>query len=324
MAQSVGILRSQPTIYLSNSTMRALTVLLAVHVGLSAASMSLFSVATEYGTLTLEGHQKRGVDTHIQGVFRSLVGDGIRFRTSSKSLEIAATDGQNLVKIFSYPLSVQMYGEDEEAVVYQVMDDGYAEFKDGIYRVSSNDIPIHAAIAQGRVSHSQFLAILQARKLSDPQGTVRASIEELVNHPAIRLIEPAARALGEDLGITGRDNPAAMPFYAVAMKLAEAYDGNRPAKISRNLWDAYLSQVKVEGTYPFCNKKTCPPCQEDECMGLCGKNCSCWKFVCGDCCFHQGCADHDVCCRKEGFTSSKCLLPLPKLNFSCERYSRTC
>ena len=216
---------------------------------------------------------------------------------------------------------MQTYGEDEETVVYQILDKEYAEINGGMYLVSSNDVEM--ALAQGALSNSQLLAILQARKVYNPQVVAQASVDALVNHRAIRLIEPAARALGEDLGVIGKDTPAAMPFYAVAMKIAEAYSRNQRARVSRNPWDSYRlnnDRVTVQGTYPNCDLSTCPPCQEDECMGLCGKDCTCWTFVCGDCCFYKGCADHDVCCREKGFSYYRCWFPYDlncNKRFSC-------
>ena len=48
-----------------------------------------------------------------------------------------------------------------------------------------------------------------------------------------------------------------------------------------------------------------------ECFGMCGKNCWCWDWVCGDCCLHKGCLQHDACCRCVNlpYLSSYCLLP---------------
>ena len=37
---------------------------------------------------------------------------------------------------------------------------------------------------------------------------------------------------------------------------------------------------------------------QNQCFGMCGPGCSCWKWVCGDCCWHKGCAAHDSDCRK--------------------------
>lgn len=48
-----------------------------------------------------------------------------------------------------------------------------------------------------------------------------------------------------------------------------------------------------------------------ECFGMCGKTCWCWAWVCGDCCLHKGCLQHDACCRYANpqYLSTYCLLP---------------
>ena len=60
------------------------------------------------------------------------------------------------------------------------------------------------------------------------------------------------------------------------------------------------------------------------CLGMCGRGCSCWRFVCGDCCFYQGCYDHDLCCKKN-FFSLGCLSPVRLiLHFTCGGYPNCC
>ena len=46
----------------------------------------------------------------------------------------------------------------------------------------------------------------------------------------------------------------------------------------------------------------------DKCLGMCGPRCRCWHWVCGDCCEHGGCRQHDLCCRSN-FFSTYCLTP---------------
>ena len=73
-----------------------------------------------------------------------------------------------------------------------------------------------------------------------------------------------------------------------------------------------------------CEKDFCPiedPCppyetRENECIGMCGRQCTCWSWVCGDCCWWPGCYQHDRACR-ESFFSFSCLLPF---GFDCCGY----
>ena len=63
-----------------------------------------------------------------------------------------------------------------------------------------------------------------------------------------------------------------------------------------------------------CRRGRCP--FEDECLGMCGRRCSCWSWACGDCCFWKGCYQHDKKCG-ESFFSFACLLPF---GFDCNGY----
>ena len=38
------------------------------------------------------------------------------------------------------------------------------------------------------------------------------------------------------------------------------------------------------------------PCG-DSCIGMCGNDCNCWPWVCGDCAYHFGCDVHDQACK---------------------------
>ena len=294
--------------------LRTLVLFCAVQMALSVAA-SPFTVDTPHGRLTLEGRKKRGADANVVGSFRSLEGDGIHFRSTLDSLEVTTMDSQNLVKVFNLPAMVQTYDQKAKTTVYQFLDEAYVEANRRTYRVSAENI----AAAANAFAPSQFLANLQGNEVNDPSVVIQAIVDRLAVHPAARLFEPAARALGQDLGIIGKEEPAAMAFYTTAMSLTEAYNKKRRAMVSRarssNPWDTYTNRrVNAQGKYPDCDLKTCPPCEEDLCLGLCGYECYCWKFLCGDCCYHLGCKDHDICCR-ENFFSFACLAPF---GFRCD------
>ena len=293
---------------------RSLLLFLVVHVAASLASP--FIVDTAHGTLFLEGRQKGGTDAYIAGSFRSSEGDGIRFRSTPAydSLEVTTMDGQNLVNVFRHPAVVQTNGEEAKTTVYQFLDDTYVEANSQIYRATEN---IAAANA---FAPPQFPANMQASELNDPQAVIQESLDRLAAHPAVRLLEPAARALGEELEIIGKEEPAAMAFYTAAMTLTEAYNKNRRAAVAlarnANPFDAYINRPVNAQDYRYC-KGSCPPCPRDECFGLCGYGCHCWRMLCGDCCFHVGCAGHDACCRRN-FTLRSALGCLFPFGFRCE------
>ncbi|XP_031560654.1 uncharacterized protein LOC116296724 [Actinia tenebrosa] len=56
---------------------------------------------------------------------------------------------------------------------------------------------------------------------------------------------------------------------------------------------------------------------QTHCFGMCGSYCWCWPWVCGDCCLHKGCLQHDICCQKRGYLSIYCFSPWV-FGFDCE------
>ena len=141
------------------------------------------------------------------------------------------------------------------------------------------------------------------------QKTLENAIQNLLLQSEVDFIKPAAFALGAQ-GITGKEFPGILPFYLAALqleKIANEYFVRRNESLS------HQEQVNKTPQDDNCLDE-CPPCPDAECLGLCGFGCSCWKFICGDCCYHLGCYEHDLCCRKK-FIQTRCLFPF---GFSCE------
>ena len=144
---------------------------------------------------------------------------------------------------------------------------------------------------------------------------LRRVINDLIGDPHIPVIIDLAISLGEKEKIIGRDYPPVLPFYSFARMVARLLKD--PALVSK-------AGTKKKEEKSLCEHrsvctKTCPPCKKKECDGLCGVGCSCWKMVCGDCCWQKGCCSHDECCRKEGVVSLACtnVLHFTCTNFKC-------
>ena len=129
-------------------------------------------------------------------------------------------------------------------------------------------------------------------------------LQDLLGMREITLLEEAAEALGER-GINGKSTPAAMPFFMFALRITQLHTKGQYSNTT--LTDRHKRQ--------FCFN-TCPPCPDDECFGQCGYGCNCWLFLCGDCCYHLGCYEHDICCREQ-FFQTRCLFPF---GFSCDAH----
>ena len=120
------------------------------------------------------------------------------------------------------------------------------------------------------------------------------------------LIIGATQALG-DHGIMGKDYPSVISFYQLALRLINAkdteFEGDSFALDTR----AHQHRQR-RATYCSNSRATCNQCPYGSgCFGMCGKGCSCWSFVCGDCCVHRYCLTHDDYCNRRGFWSWSCL-----------------
>ena len=128
----------------------------------------------------------------------------------------------------------------------------------------------------------------------------------------------ASEKLGRDIGVLGSEYPAAMSLYVLAMRLARdegvARDAipSRAQSISKAQQSCPAQQLYCSNSKACCGK--CPI--GNECLGLCGPNCTCWAWVCGHCCYQQGCYDHDICCKV--YQSWKCLIVW---KFKCDSFN---
>ena len=130
------------------------------------------------------------------------------------------------------------------------------------------------------------------------------ALQELLHVEEVGLLEETAKAIGQK-GLTGKNTPAAMPFFIFALRVTQlSAEGN----------DNVFTRNTTRLRRATC-RNTCPPCPNDNCFGMCGKGCSCWSWVCGDCCWHTGCYYHDKCCAEQ-FFQTRCLIPL---GFDCNK-----
>lgn len=108
------------------------------------------------------------------------------------------------------------------------------------------------------------------------------ALDDMLSLPEVASLPTLSRTLGE-MGITGSQFPASLALH----------------KIARQSADALAIQVQPL-TQPTTEESFCTayPNAGNDCYGMCGNGCNCWSWVCGDCCYHSGCAKHDDWCRQ--------------------------
>ena len=125
------------------------------------------------------------------------------------------------------------------------------------------------------------------------------AMSELHYVPEVQLMERALAALGDN----STRLEVLKPFYSLCFNLLKASDVETPPELKapRDLEDNSIDGEK--------KKRGCEKPKENNCRGMCGPECTCWKCFCGDCCWHRGCYEHHRCCKKKPY-SSYCLLPV--------------
>jgi hypothetical protein len=266
----------------------------------------------------IEG-EYHGPNGYIQ--FSSEVKDGQR------SITVATAKGEPIV-VFKKPerasmMTVKM-GQTQFLVQMNEPGSGLPRYSDYVVPQSFHNV-MDSALSQNYVPYG----IMQRLDGKTANEARQRAAQELVTRNEADSIVEAATALGS-AGVMGTDSPAAQQFYVLAMRLTKIKEKLQRGAVATSD-DTVSTQHSFQDMHSFYahkQEKTCSECttgscpyrgdRSNNCHGMCGRKCSCWWWLCGDCCVHQGCLEHDDCCMEYGFWSFACLTPV---GFSCSGYS---
>ena len=254
---------------------------------------------------------------------------GIQFSTQSDgTMTIKTLQGHTIVKhgkVFyatiesTDGMEYDYTGTERVAnILLEVSGNSILRQKDGDYYLSSSQaraIKYALASSSDEVSDQEaFENVLQSLDKTDTayhRKAIAESISDLLDDSHYPLINQAVHYMGETIGLTGRDYPSLLPLYMMAMKLEDIdqEDSMIEIELLRKLRKWFWKRKRKTQIAPQClnNISQCPPCPNQKCLGLCGRKCKCWRWVCGDCCYHYGCYIHDLKCKHCGFISTKCI-----------------
>ena len=255
----------------------------------------------------------------MDGVYYNKEGGGIRFISERDSIYIGTMEGEG------EPLLV---GEKPagSARMIQILQTNLLEVREGASVYEEFVVPdLMAAkmkVALKSSNPRKFKKALQnIRRLELNADAIKQNaINEMLERPEIQLMQDAALKL-MDLGITGDQYPSALTFLVTvkrfitfrlnATEIPESDTGSGLEPSHPREKRACSNRLSRN-----CPSHRCPI--GPRCSGMCGPRCRwCWT-ICGDCCYHQGCYDHDECCATHGYFSFRCLFPW---GFSCSGYS---
>ena len=136
----------------------------------------------------------------------------------------------------------------------------------------------------------------------------QAAMSDLHYVPEVQLLERLSSALGGN----SKRLEILQPFHALCLSVLKASDIEVPDELraAPNIEDETADQHERE--------KRCSRPTANKCRGMCGLGCWCWGWFCGDCCSHQGCYEHDICCNYSRWTSY-CATPF-RYGLSCSKF----
>ena len=198
-------------------------------------------------------------------------------------------------------------------------------------------VPSTAAdhVEKEMIKHNITSELLRTLNTEDVEETKQSAFLELFSHPEMDSLTIMISALGA-AGIKGYDNPAALNLYTIMFnfaKLRKAFESGQTGPVDQEkVTAAKQTQAERRGKRATCSRPdfvwfggdiiySCSRCPENDCIGMCGQGCNCWDWVCGDCCYHQGCYEHDICCLVNGYLHYTCSLAF---SLTCNSYGYSC
>lgn len=263
------------------------------------ATATLFSVTTASDSQSsVHGHRLKSYsEDGVEGCHIYNQTLGVCFDVKRGSLKIRKTTGEAIVhyqdlgpKEFFYQILEQAF-VGEGPTMFYVPD--YIPRETEPLRAFLKDITPKKGVEQREALKTHF----------------QEAMSELHYVPEVQLLERVSAALAGNSTYL----EILKPFHALCFYLMKHADVDVPLELKAA---PDMEDVTAEKND---RGQRCPSLEGNgnNCLGLCGRGCTCWRWVCGDCCFHQGCYEHDRCCLRD-FWSTFCLIPL---GFSCSSYA---
>ncbi|XP_062520448.1 uncharacterized protein LOC134195439 [Corticium candelabrum] len=263
--------------------------------------------------------------SHLTGHFISHSGVSLYFSsTSSGSLHVRRSDGSTIIEhdFLASSRRIHFAKMGDHHFVYDTQADGKT------YKLTSRS-------RSKKEIRERYDARREHNHTSNEKEMADA-FHQLSLDPHARLLAKLSQALGE-FGIYGYKSPASLPLHATALSVWRQSPTNETEKMAdlesfeQRMQKGNLMVSRQQRRWLFAplvqrilepaNRvaRSCRSLEDDHhndaCLGMCGGNCNCWIWVCGNCCWNRGCYEHDVCCRGTGTVS--CYLPI---GFSCDGY----
>ncbi|XP_031567785.1 uncharacterized protein LOC116302592 [Actinia tenebrosa] len=243
---------------------------------------------------------------HIQGEYRYTESFGLQFNIRQGFMEMKTLNGNETITMYmKLP---------RDTVYFQIGNSGFLSHLNKEALVPA-EVP-RTFKALMRFAAERFST--SPNGFSDEDTTLKEAhkqaLETIREMEETRLLEICSKALAQ-AGGSGLTMEITQPYHLMSLNLLLALDrAGKPVDVIKP--PGTQDEESTHRSKRCSNLRSDP--NNDDCYGMCGRKCNCWSSVCGDCCYHQGCAEHDYCCGKN-FWSRYCLFPF-RYKFTCSSY----
>ena len=277
-------------------------VAISVAVALSLPSDQPPTAPTSDGLMVTTTTQEE-----LSGEYYGSNGAGIRFQVVINStyytlIVTSIGTGMDVINVM-HPQSSNMTMTSINSTTFMIMMNSTSQMNDYIVPANATDVMETMMMSSDPHMTDDLFQELDSINVNIAR---QLSLQLLALSEEALLIIEAAKALVEMSNVNS-SYPPIRQFYLLGLQLekmrgqmlGEANTARKRSITTKN------SRCAAGGGY--CPAGRCPYSRpNNECHGMCGYGCSCWSYVCGDCCVHRYCETHDDCCAKEGFFTYAC------------------
>ena len=279
-------------------------IAISVSVALSLPSDQSPTAPTSDGLMVTTTTQEE-----FSGEYYGSNGAGIRFQVVINStyytlIVTSISTGMDLINVM-HPQSTNMTMTSINSTMFMIMRNSTSQMND--YIVPPNATGVMETMMMSDNPHMTD-DLLQELDSINVNITRQLTLQLLALSEEALLIIEAAKALAEMNNVNSSYLPVRQ-FYLLGLQL-EKMRGHSlgEASTARKRSTTTKQYITCSAGDGYCPASRCPYSRGDnDCFGMCGYGCSCWSWLCGDCCVHRYCLTHDKCCADKGFLSFACL-----------------
>ena len=247
-------------------------------------------------------------------------GRGIYFLCEDDSsgkgtLLLTTIEGKTIFYLDQIRENLVLISVEDEALLYIPSKQTEGE----IYEIPSSHLIGALKAIEGTTSFAIGRLKAYLQRVSENEGTDK--LKKFMKFAEVDMVLATSQALMKNIGESIPPSPVRV-LLAFLQYLRESTTEFEHDFNYQNPFAHSTQATEVCTRFPTtCPLGECPFRRSgNNCFGMCGLQCNCWRFLCGDCCVHRGCREHDACCARGGFLASlRCAIPI---GFRCNRRFR--